>query len=250
MSNQKLLILLILLSGFFFVECKKESNSPPTDQEILGNSVKPAALDEYIYPIQPGTIGWDTIQIHGNLYGMVQIPDTVLQKISTWGLVETCFKYPLRSDCFSWNMPSLWINDASRNFNGLIELYSRADVVEILLYEYRYLDLKKYSYYDDCQYIELMVGCDAYLSKLNDRQLIYLTGVALEKCKEQRELFDSFIYPQSIFIMGNAMVHAGYKPFIDYCNTNKLPFSPGFAYYRIGTDYTSIEKYARDFVSN
>jgi len=250
LNNHKLLIFLVLLSGVLLSECKKESVQPPTDQEILGNRVRPAVVDEYIYPIQPGTIGWDTVQIHGNLYDMIIIPDTVLQKMSTWGLVETCFKYPLRVDCLAWNNPSLWINDISKNFNGLIELYSRADVAEILLYDYRYLDLKQYSYYDDIQYIELMVGCDTFVSKLNVRQLIYLTKIAIEKCKEQRELFDSFIYPQSIFIMGNAMVHAGYKPFIEYCSKNKLPVSPGFVYYRIGADYTGIEKYASDFVAN
>jgi len=245
MSIQKILTTCILVLGVQLISCKKESDSPPTDSEILGNLVKPGIIDEYIYPIQPGTPEWKALQSHDEMVEAVKIPDSVLHKISTWGLVESCFKYPLGGDYLFMNCPSDWINDLSRSFNGLSELFSRTDISAILLYNYRYLDFNKYSWYG-CQYIDLIVGCDAFVSKLNNRQLLYLVSVAIEKSQEQSEYFQIDL-PNSFYIMANAMIHAGYKPFIDYCTTQKYLISGIYTYCH---GEAKIEEYAKEFIRN
>lgn len=245
MSIQKILTSCILILCVQLIACKKESDTPPKDLEILGNIVKPEIIDEYIYPIQPGTPEWATLQSHEEMVEAVKIPDSVLHKISTWGLVETCFKYPLGGDNMAMNCPSVWINDLSGSFNGLSELFSRTDVSVILLYNYRYLDFNKYRWYY-WQYIELIVGCDAFVSKLNKRQLLYLVSVAIEKSQEQGEYFQSDL-PNSFYIMANAMIHAGYKPFIDYCTTQNYLNSGTYTYCH-GEE--KIEEYAKEYIHN
>jgi hypothetical protein len=176
------------------IACKKKSDSPLTDSEILGNIVKAEIIDEYIYPIQPGTPEWAALQSHEEMIEAVKIPDLVLHNISTWGLVETCFKYPLGGDCLLMDCPSSWINDLSTSFNGLNELFSRTDVSVILLYNYRYFDFNKYPNWIDWQYIELMIGCDAFVSKLNNRQLLYLVSLPLKSLRNKKNIFNLF-YP-------------------------------------------------------
>jgi len=246
MSIQKILTICILILCIQLIACKKKSDSPPTDSEILGNIVKPEIIDEYIYPIQPGTPEWAALQNHEEMIEAVKIPDPVLHNISTWGLVETCFKYPLGGDCLLMDCPSSWINDLSTSFNGLNELFSRTDVSEILLYNYRYFDFNKYPNWIDWQYIELMIGCDAFVSKLNNRQLLYLVSLAIEKSQEQKEYLQPLL-PNSFYIMANAMIHAGYKPFIDYCITQNYLQSGTYTYCN-GEE--KFEEYAKDFIHN
>jgi hypothetical protein len=245
MRTQEILTTCILVICVQFISCKKETTSPPTDLEILGNIAKPEIIDEYIYPIQPGTPEWAAFQSYDEMLEAVKIPDSVLNKLSTWGLVESCFKYPLGGDNMAMNCPSIWINDLSKSFNGLNKLFSKTDVSVILLYNYRYLDFNKYNWIY-WQYIELMVGCDAFVSKLNNRQLLYLVSVAIEKAQVQKDYSQS-VLPNSYYIMANAMIHAGYKPFIDYCITQKY-LDSGIYTYCHGEE--KMEEFAKEFIKN
>jgi hypothetical protein len=221
MQTQKLLITIVLIWGVLLIGCKKESDPPPTDEEILGDVVKPSIIDEYIYPIQPGTPEWSAFTNYTEMLDACKLPDPVLQNISTWGLFATCINYPLYGDYSAFNHQATWINDLPQSFNGLSELFSRANATVVLLYEYRYWDPNKNPGFLKRNYFELVIGCDASVSKMNKRQLLYLVAVALEKDKEQREYFNNSHPPYSVYIMANAMTHAGYKPFIDYCAAQK-----------------------------
>lgn len=249
MINLRILTTCFLIFCFQLISCQKESY-PPTDIEILGKIVKPEFNDEYIYPILPGTPEWKQFESHDEMVEAVRIPDAILQKISTWGLIESCFKYPLRGDNMFMNCPSDWINSLSISNGGLHELFSRPDVSKILLYNYRYLDSNKVPDLFDWRYIELIVGCDAFISKLNERQLLYLVAVAIKKSQEQRAYANSSFPPNSLYIMGNAMTHAGYKPFIDYCILQKTLIEGKFKYWPISNDLMKIEEYAKEFIRN
>lgn len=250
MSFQKILYVFLLLLFAQLLSCNPESELPPDDREILGNTVKPDIIDEYIYPIRPGMPEWAALQSHDEMEAVLQIPDQVFQTISTWGLVASCFNYPLGGDNMAMNCPSDWINYLSKSFSGLNELFARPDVSIILLFNYRNLDFKKYPGWMDWRYIELMIGCDAFISKLNERQLLYLVTVALKKAQEQRDYFKSSSPPNSDYIMGNAMIHAGYQPFIDYCVSNNSYNAGAFRYWAMNNDAIKIEKFAHDFVGN
>lgn len=251
MRNQILLPAILLIISSCFLSCKKESYSPPTDDEILGNVVKPAITDEYIYPVKPGTPEWAALRSHDEMLNALQLPESVLQEISTWGLAQTCFKFPLWGDYSAQNNEALYIKNLPKSFNGLKELYSREDAPLVLLYEYRHLDFSKYSNPFEISFIELMIGSDTLISRFTNRQQLYMVSVAIEKANEHRKYFNSSIGPNSYYIMANVMTHAGYKPFIDYCESANDAFLGEFVlFWGLGTPYDKIEEYAKEFVKN
>lgn len=235
----------LLVMGIVVAGCKKDSNTPPTDAEIVGSIVKPATINSYNYPVLPGTPQWAALQTYAEMLNAVKIPETTLHNLTTWELVESCFNYPLKGDYSSANCPSTWINDLAGSFDGLQELFSRADAPGILLYNYRYMDFDTNPSLTDWEYIELMVGCDAFMSKLSKRQLIYLVSVALDKSTKLKEHFQLNDYPNSTYIMANAMIHAGYQPFIDYCNAKNYISSGTYTYCH---GEAKIEENAKEFI--
>lgn len=251
MRHQKLLIFFILLVSTFIIRCKKESDTLPSDVVILGNVLKPEIIDEYIYPVQPGTPEWAALRSHDEMLAVLQLPESVLQNISTWGLAQTCFKYPLYADYAAQNNQATYINSLAKSFNGLKELFAREDAPLVLLYEYRHLDFTKYSNPFKINFIELILGNDSLIKRFNKRQLVYLVTVALEQVKEHREYFDSSMAPNSLYIMANVMTYAKYKPFIDYCKSTNDGFLGEFVlWWGIGTHYEKIEDYAKEFVKD
>ncbi len=256
MTNRKSFFSIILILGLLCNACDKEKTdekekiSIPTDAEILGGVIKPQIIDEYIYPILPGTPAWAELKTYAAKVEAVQIPDSVLHKITTWGLVESCFKYPLYSDYAFFNDQVNYINDLEQTNSGFRELLSRDDAPLVLLYFYRYWDISPSSYYLKRFFIELVMGSDKFVSRLNDRQLLYLLSVAWDKKEMQNELYESPPPPYSFFIMANTMIHFGYEPFIEYCATDKNPVPIGNFYWRINSSIEKIEEYARGLLNN
>jgi hypothetical protein len=232
-----------------FNACNKEKTPLPTDEEILGSVIKPKIVDEYLYPILPGTPAWANLKNHSEMLEAVRIPDSVLNVISTWGLVESCFKYPLYIDFAAFNDQVNYINDLEQTNNGFRELLSRDDAPLVLLYYYRNWDINPSSYFLKRFFIELVIGSDKFVSRLNERQLLYLLSVALDKKEKQNELYDSSFPPYSFYVMANTMIHFGYQPFIKYCATDKNPIPIGNFYWRINSSIEKIEEYARGLLN-
>ena len=249
MNNHRFVFVLVLFSGMFMTECKKGSD-PPTDDEILGSILKPGIMDEYTYPVRPGTPEWASLTNHDEMLTALELPDSVLHNISTWGLAETCFNYPLSGDFAAHNNQVAYINDLTKSFNGLKELFSREDVSSVLLYDYRHLDFELYPSFLDRNFIELLIGSDTFLSILYQRQLQYLVSVALVKANYQSIHFESSFPPYSYYIMANAMIHYGYKPFINYCAANAENSSAVIFFWGINAKTEQIKKYAEAFVNN
>lgn len=239
------LVILLLTSG-----CSKESSNEisnvfPYEDEILMDIIKPENIDVYEYPITIGSPGWDTLK-NQERFEVMQIPDSILQNISTWGLVETCFNYPLYGHFSVVNDIDSYINELSDSFNGLKELFVRSDVVKILLYSYRHLNVKHFENLIKLNFIELIVGCYKHVSQLDQKQSVFLTAVALDKANDQRKNLDISI-PYSVYIMGNAMLYANYKPFIDYCAQEKQ-YVYGGILQKFNSSEEKIEEYARNFI--
>lgn len=241
---------ILLCAGIFLSSCKKDPALLPTDNEIFGNLIKPDLIDEYIYPILPGTPEWAQLENHEEMDEAVELPDSIINKISTWGLAETCYNYPLYGDVWAHNKPITFFNYLAQSFNGLKELYSREDATLVLLYNYRFLEIETSSDSFKLNFIQLIIGCDAFLTKLNDRQIKYLLSVALDKCKMQRDSLDSSFPPYSYFIIANLMIHSNYRPFIDYCALEKDVVTSEFMFWGINSSCVMIEEYGKDFLYN
>lgn len=254
MKNYQFILILASIMQCFISSCNKDISDANTDifpyeEEILAGIIKPENIDAYEYPITPGSPGWGTLKPHERSEVM-QIPDSVLNNMSTWGLVETCFNYPLYGVFTIMDDYSSYINSlSSTGFNGLKELYSRNDVIETLLYSYRHLNIKNFENENSLKlnFIELIVGCDKFVSQLDENQCIFLVAVALKKADEQRNNLDISV-PFSVFVMGNTMIHANYKPFIDYCAIEK-EYMYGGVGKKFNASEEKIEEFAKDFTN-
>lgn len=228
----------------------EEKISIPTDDEILGSVIKPQVIDEYKYPILPGTPAWAELKTYAAKVEAVRIPDSILRVISTWGLMETCFKYPLYIDYSAFNDQVKYINDLEQSNSGFKELLSREDAPLILLYFYRNWDISPSSYYLKRYFIELVIGSDKFVSRLNERQLLYLLSVARDKKNMQFLLYEGNVPPPySFFVMANSMIHYQYQPFIDYCTIDKKTPEVGMLYWKINASIAMIEEHARKLLN-
>ena len=113
--------------------------------------------DAYVFPVYEGeeSIGYM------EMLDFLQVPEDVLNTMSTEGLIETCINYP----CI-WNMyfssstlqqGFLRVRD---NFNGLTELYKRVDAPEKLVKMFKSIDLYKLQ---NADHSALLYRCICYM---------------------------------------------------------------------------------------
>ena len=92
--------------------------------------------EPYQYPVVPGTEEWDEFKSLQEMIDASQIPEDILKNMTTKALVESVINYPLAinicayADLGAGHMEGL--KNVSEYFNGLPELYSRADAIEEL----------------------------------------------------------------------------------------------------------------------
>lgn len=95
-------------------------------------------IDEpYEYPIKPGTDEWFEIEDHVEKIKMLQIPQDVLDKMTTEALVESVVNYPYFPDMDAFSTQELGYEAVRNGFNGLQELESRPDGMSCLAEYYK-----------------------------------------------------------------------------------------------------------------
>lgn len=87
----------------------------------------------YEYPITPDMEEWKEFESHVEMIEACQIPEDILDHLSTPALAETVINYPLLSDMLAWSDSDLGFQSVVSSFNGLEELLSRDDGVDCLL---------------------------------------------------------------------------------------------------------------------
>jgi len=189
----------------------------------------------YEYPIKPGTSEWGKYS-HTEHLEMLQIPDTVLNNISTEGLLRTCLEYPFISNIHAYDNYQLGMEYVISNFNGLKELLSRTDAGYLLVKEYVGLNPKdlrpdwsskkrgEFKIY--FIYLEMLLSQDKILSMLTPRERLELLESCLSKysIKVWSEAYKSTYYWRTTaFLIGRILLKENYKYFIDkYDGDEKL----------------------------
>ncbi len=92
--------------------------------------------DAYDYPVKGGTNEWRKLTSHDEMLEVCQIPDTILKRMSTAGLVETVLNYPLSGDMYAYSNLQQGFDAMTSQFNGLAELLNRSDAGTQLLVKY------------------------------------------------------------------------------------------------------------------
>jgi hypothetical protein len=101
---------------------------------------KPAASDAWNYPTRPGTEEWNKLTSLGEMIAVCQVPEDVLAKMSTKGLVETAINYPLIGNIIFFNDKQGAINDILKQSNAIQALLQRPDAGTEMLARYRTME--------------------------------------------------------------------------------------------------------------
>lgn len=96
----------------------------------------------YRFPIKPGMTEWNELNTHDEMLAVLQIPEDILQNMSTEALVETCLNYPLFPDIWAFNSYQEGIDKAISSFNGFQKLLQHKNAGVELLKRYQKINLE------------------------------------------------------------------------------------------------------------
>lgn len=100
--------------------------------KVAANSQSKEITVAYEYPIVPGTDEWKQLDTHVKMLEACQIPEEILENLTTQALVETVMNYPLLVEMFAYDTAEAGYQAVYNNFNGLRELQERSDAIECL----------------------------------------------------------------------------------------------------------------------
>lgn len=142
----------------------------------------------YDFPLKPGMAEWEKLNSGKEMLDACQIPEEILKNMTSQALAETCINYPLYIDYLAANDERVGIYLIINNFNGLKELSERADGYKELINVYKkipILDSNAKAKQEDSPFqiifVELILGDNAFMNKMNADDLIYLKAAVLEK---------------------------------------------------------------------
>jgi hypothetical protein len=155
--------------------------------------------DEYNFPVKQGSKEWEQFESVEKRLAALQIPDLVLAKISTEGLLETCLAFPYLTDILFCDNYQKGFEALSAEFNGFQELLRRKDITNVLLKKYENLnssftDVRLKESIEQGRFsfrhfaLEFMLTQDIVLKNLNSeqkKQLFLLTS----ECKKAKSRF-------------------------------------------------------------
>ena len=95
-----------------------------------------AIVEKWDYPIKPGMEEWKKFQSNKEMVDACQIPEHVLQNISTNDLMILCLQYPLLFDVFAFNNKNDGLKILFADFNGIRVFCQRKDALSNLQEKY------------------------------------------------------------------------------------------------------------------
>lgn len=186
--------------------------------------------DIYNYPMTPSSSDWAKYYPI-EIWSMDQLPEDVINKISTPGLLETCILFPYYGDIGLTDSPQFGFNYFKNNFNGCHELLQRDDSPEVIFDRYKSMNpLCEINNYPDFlgrgrsvgmafMAIEMILAQYDILNKFNDEQLNIVANESLLKCDQKGQ---SYYVKFTLLICGRILKIENYQPFIDLLDNNSL----------------------------
>ncbi len=135
MKNNCNLILLTFILGI--LSCSTEKI------ELDKNSCYPSPNERYTYSVKPGTEQWKQLKSVDEAFEICQLPDIVLKRISTEGLIDALVNSPMFTENYlysSSNAITTWHRLYSK-LNAAEELFKREDSGNVLVEYYKSIDL-------------------------------------------------------------------------------------------------------------
>ncbi len=127
----------LLLSAVLPPVMAQEALPAQVDTIVAPQKMADQGIDEpYQFPIVPGSPVWETFTTHQDMLDATQVPDNVLESLSTTALIRTVMDYPLLGDMYLYNTVQQGFDATTRQFHALQALIARDDVGTKALEEY------------------------------------------------------------------------------------------------------------------
>jgi hypothetical protein len=158
---------------------------------IVGNA------QTYSFPVRPGDEEWKSIKNSDEKYSACQIPNEILESMSTKDLINTCLSYPLIGTLYAYNDLQSGFEALTKKFNGIQELIRRKDSgVELVKiysnmrpdnYDSEWSNEKKGDYTFEFSYIETFLAQKPILLTLSltDRKKLVILCIDKYNTKQQ-----------------------------------------------------------------
>lgn len=196
--------------------------------------VKPAlSQTEWVYPVKPGSPEWKKFNSHEEMVAACQIPDDILEKMSTKQLVQTWIDFPLRFDIFAFNTMQIGFDNQVKICNGLRELLKRDDAGKEVFVAYKKLDplniedewsnIQKSMYRFNINHIEFLLSQQLVLKKLTENEKKEIIRLALGNLEKKDRLYNSSSYQQrtEILLIGRTFENLNVDDLNNLMNQNK-----------------------------
>jgi hypothetical protein len=145
----------------------------------------------YEYPVKPGTEEWKAIDSQLVKDSLCQIPDDIINRLTTEELLDVCLEYPMLGDILAFNNVQDGIEGVKNNFNGIYELLLRTNCSQVLIDRYvntspkdfqeSWSLFKKGDYSFKIMVLELLIAQPEITSRLNVEQKKTLISNLIEK---------------------------------------------------------------------
>ena len=175
-------------------------NKEAQDRVIVALSAE-EQLEEKLawdYPVRYGAPGWDALKTVEEKFNAYNIPDAIMNSISTEELVKICMNYPQWGLMHAYNDRRSGLSVLISLFNGFQELFKREDSAVELLKMYEQLDplavdptwipLQQGTYSAKFEKIEMFLSARSMIEKLNKEEIQHLKEVAISKYQKKKEL--------------------------------------------------------------
>lgn len=191
-------------------------------------------LDVYEFPIRPGMDEWKELDGNAEMLKACQIPENVLLRMTTEGLVKTCLNYPSFLDFMLYSDFSSGIEKIISRFNGLKEMLERPGAGSILLKEYKKFDVdsmylqpstqqKKYQPFK-MMYVELLLSQKEILENFQTEEKKALLEECLVKYEKKKNNPSLGLMQLKTLgmLVGQVLLSENYEYFVTKYNENEL----------------------------
>jgi len=157
-----------------------------------------AEKPKWDYPVKPGSKEWLKIADFEKRLALLNIPEDILQKISTEELVNSCLSYPEFGLVYTRNDLQSGYDYIRSMFNGFRELETRPDAGKVLTKVYAGYnpdsfdrsssDLEIGEFMSKFTFIEILIAQTEIQNKLNTSELHELLSLCSQKYKVKKDL--------------------------------------------------------------
>ncbi len=252
--------LLFLFLTVFLSSCRKS--------DILDCSCisKTDVSDKYIYPIKGGSVEWNAAGLAGGLdsiYKICQVPENILQSMSTQGLIQTLETNPTLLNMLLRDNLFLGRNEVLSRLNVSWELNKRSDAgIKIMEYynqknpccvENILSDIDKGGFANNWHYFDMICSQDSLINKLDLPNKKNFVKIILSKYSIQLKYPNTFgsTKTTSVLILSNILKSANYQPYVnELLADNNLNYFSNSGIFTTNINLKAIINYATNFSNN